>query len=165
MIKPISKNVKLHLQLCSVQEETRANERRFNLSIHSCTWARDGMISVMLPSMWNPLAWSETGTPWWMQTNGLGATLLHWTSSGFDPPTPITGSKPGWTSGKRGDWCCDPGPTTPSPHILISWYFLLDRLGMPPFCLSWSLWNAKLHNKRGKYWIAPSPRVFVCLHL
>lgn len=49
------------------------------------------------------------------------------------PPTPITASKPGWMSGKRRDWCCDPGPTTPSPHILISWYFLLDRPGMPLF--------------------------------
>lgn len=45
----------------------------------------------------------------------------------------------GWTSGKRRDWCCDPGPTTPSPHILISWYFLLDRPGMPLFvCLGLS---------------------------
>lgn len=107
--------------------------------------------------MWNPLAWSKTGTPWCTQAqvNGLGTTRQVCSTG---PPQPMKGSKRDWMSGDQG-WMS----TSSSPHhstmLIHIMAFPADRLGMPLFVLvlySWALWNVKLRNMQRKHWISPS---------
>lgn len=109
-------------------------------------------------SMWNPLAWSDTGTPWFTeaQVNGLGTTRQVCSTG---PPQPMTGSKPGWMSGDQGRMMLSSTPNhtiTMLTHIMA---FPADRFGMPLFVLvlySWALWNVRLHDMQRKHWISPS---------